>query len=54
MKNQTIIGLVLMGILVISIMPASAGLAKNFDGDVYYANGTACLNIDKVEITNLT
>ncbi len=53
MGNQTIIGLILMGILAISIMPASAGLAKNFDGDVYYANGTACLNIDKVEITNL-
>ena len=51
MKN-TSIGLVLMGILAISIMPASA-LSAMFDGGIYYSNGTACTNIDLVEITNL-
>ncbi len=53
MKNQIAMGLALIGILAISIMPASAGLPTTFDGNIFYSNGTACLNIDKVEITNL-
>jgi hypothetical protein len=34
MKNTTAMGLVLIGILMISIMPASAGTAINIDGNV--------------------
>ncbi len=51
MKNKIVMGFVLLGILVITIMPASA-LPRNFDGDIFFSNGTACTNIDKVEVTN--
>jgi hypothetical protein len=53
MKNRIATGLALIGILAISIMHASAGLPYVFDGNVLYSNGSGCLNIDNLKITNL-